>query len=280
MYYTPSWRSGLFRTLRDRNVSVLDNGDVYQFGVFSGNSMVDIAHGYCYMNKTINNFFGYDVFTGMPPEENEELLNDDWAEGTFNIDDHKHKFELESTNVEGIIDEIENRVRAVFDQYNVTITGEVKIFNGLVQDTLNIENLSKYDLRQASYVDVDFDLYYPSKFGLEFLFNQSIIGDNTIVGYDDWGGKPGFDNLSTGESRAHKEVFFDNDIEAQMIVTTLGTGTQNSVNYINKKINKHTYGTINVVKHDNPDWKWGKIIDHVQTAWQINPTNDIYIKNM
>lgn len=279
MYYVPTWRSGMLQSLAPRGISMLDNGDVYQFGVFSGNSMVDIATGLAFTNRTIHNFFGFDVFTGMPPEENEELLNPAWGEGTFNIQEYKKKYQFHSNSIKGIISEIEDRVRETLDNYGVTVTGEVKIFDGLVQDTLNSKTLEPYDLHRCSYVDVDFDLYYPSMFGLQYLVDQNIIGDNTVVGYDDWGGKPGFDTLSTGESRAHKEVFFDNDIEAQLIVISISGGPLTRVDYIGRKINKENYYDIFVEKVEEPDWKWGKNIDHIQSVWQINPTRDIYIKN-
>ena len=265
------WRRSSFRTMRDK--PHLKSGDIYQFGVFTGDSMRLIAQELCNLDIKVNNFFGFDIFTGMPPEEGEELMNDDWKEGTFNVVKEGHRFGIESTDVKDIVDEIEAQVSEVFFQNNKPITGEVKVFDGLVQETLTVQNLSKYNLRQAMYVDVDFDLYSSSKVGLEFLTANGIIGPNTVVGYDDWGGKPGYDTFATGESRAHKEVFNDRGINANMSLITLGVGRASSNVYSNV-INSDTYSNIIANKPDLPDWKWGDQ-ECIQSVWFIDPSQPV-----
>ena len=35
---------------------------------------------------------------------------------------------------------------------------------------------------------------------------NNLIVPGTLIGYDDWGGTPGFEEFKDGESRAHKEI--------------------------------------------------------------------------
>ena len=52
--------------------------DVYEFGVFRGDSMREIAS---LLNKhkiEVNKFYGFDVFTGMPKETAEPIFQESW----------------------------------------------------------------------------------------------------------------------------------------------------------------------------------------------------------
>jgi hypothetical protein len=55
-------------------------------------------------------------------------------------------------------------------------------------------------------VDIDVDLYSSTITVLDFMFRNNLIGKGTLLFYDDWGGSKGFETLSSGESRAHKEM--------------------------------------------------------------------------
>jgi len=271
--FVECWRRMTFRLMGDRPLKRY--GDVYQFGVFSGDSMRLIAQELCNIDVRVKNFFGFDVFTGMPPEKGEELMNDDWVEGSFNILKHGKKFGIESTNIDDIVKEIERGVEEVFFQNNKPCPN-VKIFPGLVEETLTAEALSKYDIMPAMYVDVDFDLYSPSKYGLEFLLKHDIIRRNTVVGYDDWGGKPGYNTFATGESRAHKEVFVDKGVSVNLALASLGYGSART-NIFNNVINTQFYlHKAAVNKPDRPDWEWGDV-ECIQMVWFIDPTEDVEI---
>ena len=111
-----------------------------------------------------------------------------WAKND-NIQEYKKKYQFHSNSIKGIISEIEDRVRETLDNYGVTVTGEVKIFDGLVQDTLNSKTLEPYDLHRCSYVDVDFD------FGGAWLsfthscqeWHWSVLVSRQKKLYRDWG---------------------------------------------------------------------------------------------
>jgi len=109
---TLCWRRSFFRTINPDDIK--QKGDVYQFGVFDGSSMRIIAQELCNLNIPINNFFGFDVFTGMPEEEGEELMNEDWAPGNFNLVKHGKRFGIKSDNVDDIVQEIEKSIENIF----------------------------------------------------------------------------------------------------------------------------------------------------------------------
>jgi hypothetical protein len=195
-----TWRSSLLNnTFKNNNAfsnEQLINKDVYQFGVFNGDSMAEISNIMKNNNIAINNFNGYDVFSGMPKETEEPIFQDSWnpdkEPDAFNV---VKKFCL--NNTEQVVEVIENSL------YNFNNNYKYKIFNGLVEDTLP---QSKSVIKPAFYVDIDLDIYSPSKFVLDYMLENKLITEGTLIGYDDWGGTPNFENYEFGESRAHKEV--------------------------------------------------------------------------
>lgn len=194
-----------------QSYEVLPDCDIFQFGVYSGQSMEIIAEFYASNGIKVNNFLGYDVFTGFPADPEEPAWQDCWSDGHF---DGTLLWKMQP---EKICVHLEQKIRNIFLKYNQDCN--VKIFAGLVEDTLNDENLSKLNLTQCSYVDCDFDIYTPTKFALDYLVKKNLIKSGTIVNYDDWGGSPHF-NYEHGESRAHKEVFMDNNIDTKLIFET------------------------------------------------------------
>jgi len=270
---TLCWRRSLFRSINPHIIK--QHGDVYQFGVFDGSSMRILAQELCNLGIVVHNFFGFDVFTGMPPEEGEELMNDDWVEGNFNLVKHGKRFGIKSDNVDDIVIEIEKSIEEVFFRNNMPIPN-VRIFAGLVQDTLTQELLSNFNVKEASYIDVDFDLYCSSKYGLEELLRRNVISRNTIIGYDDWGGKPGYNKFASGESRAHKEVFADNDINTNLLFhTAAGAGSCTS-NLIHNTVDVDMYSTVGRMVKDGSDWKFGDV-EEIQTAWVVDPTKTVQV---
>ena len=56
-------------------------------------------------------------------------------------------------------------------------------------------------MRPALFVDIDCDLYSSAYQGLDWMFQNRLIAQGTIIGYDDWGIRGDF-----GEKRAHREI--------------------------------------------------------------------------
>jgi len=200
------WRNELLRLVK-RNYEFL-NGDIYQFGVWSGDSMMLIATFFAENKIPVKNMWGFDVFTGFPLETAEPIFQDNWQPGNYNAT------ETFGLTVEEIASRIESKVRKVFTDRGQDCN--VKIITGLAEETVNDEFVKKYSPNNTIYVDMDFDIYSPSKHVLDFLVKSNLITPGTIIGYDDWGGTPWI-NFEHGESRAHKEVFIDNNIDAQLI---------------------------------------------------------------
>jgi hypothetical protein len=167
----------------------------YQFGVFSGDSMRVISYVMSAVNKKPKVFYGFDVFTGMPKEHAEEIFQPSW-----NPDIEPDAFNAVkrsgAPSVEAYVDSMVKRIES--DGYGIPIDIQI----GLVEDTLpRMEGLMP-----AIYVDFDMDIYSPTKFAFDHLMKNNLILEGTLIGYDDWGGVPDFDNFTYGEPRAHKEI--------------------------------------------------------------------------
>lgn len=201
------WRQHVLKLAKMRKGII--PGDIYAFGIYSGDSLMSICN-YLVDNKIkVCNIFGFDVFRGMPHEPNEPCFQEAWKPGNFNGVD------LWKMEPQEICNHLEKKVKDLFILNNQECPN-VKIFPGLVEDTLIDSNMDQYNLKQCAYIDVDFDIYTPSKYALEYLFNKGLIKKNTIIGYDDWGGTPHL-NYEAGESRAHKEVFLDRNIDVELL---------------------------------------------------------------
>ena len=78
---------------------------------------------------------------------------------------------------------------------------------------MNIDNINKYNMNKASYIDMDCDTYSSTATALDFFIKNNIIVKGTIIGYDDWCVGNDYDNdkirdkyeYKCGQSKAHKE---------------------------------------------------------------------------
>lgn len=198
-----SWRSSLLDiAINDYNSfdrNELVEYDIYQFGVFNGGSMKEIAS---ILNKhkiEVNSFYGFDVFTGMPKETAEPIFQDSWNPDIFPDEFNVLKY-MNLTTPEECASHIQTEVENIFvSRENNT---KVSVVPGLVEETLP----SQEDLKPAFYVDFDLDIYSPTKYAFNYLMENKLIVPGTLIGYDDWGGTPGFEEFKDGESRAHKEI--------------------------------------------------------------------------
>jgi len=199
-----SWRrSFLDIVINDYNIfskEQLVNMDVYQFGVFTGDSMKELSSILSKHKIKVNSFYGFDVFTGMPKETAEPIAQPSWdpdvEPDTFNA---VKRLNLES--VDECVNKITNEVKEIFSKNNNN--SSVSIFPGLVEETVSA-NGGKF--KPAFYIDFDLDIYSPTKYAFDYLAKNNLILPGTIIGYDDWGGTPGYEKMLDGESRAHREI--------------------------------------------------------------------------
>jgi len=198
-----SWRTGplthFFIYSNKFTPEQIANMDVYEFGVFTGGSMLEIAEIIGKLKLPISTFWGFDVFTGMPKELAEPIYQDDWdpdkKPDTFNAVLHTG-----STSPEQVAAKIQYDTQNILN-YNLVPT-QAKIVAGLVEQTLP----AQHNLKPAFYVDFDMDIYSPTYAAFDYLMANKLIVPGTIIGYDDWGGTPDYETFGNGESRAHKEI--------------------------------------------------------------------------
>jgi hypothetical protein len=197
-----SWRGGTLPILFEENNTFsseqLLEMDVYEFGVFNGDSMKELAGILNSKKIEVNSFYGFDVFTGMPKETAEPIFQEAWDPDIM-PDAFNALLRLGINSREGVAKHIESEVQEIFNVKKVNT--KVSIIAGLVEETM--QNQSGY--KEAFYVDFDLDIYSPTRYAFEFLAKNNLIVPGTMIGYDDWGGTP-HKNFEHGESRAHKEV--------------------------------------------------------------------------
>lgn len=200
------WRSQLlnavFNDYNKFSKEELSEMDAYEFGVLEGDSMKELSSIFIQNRIELNSFNGFDVFTGMPKETAEPIYQESW-----DPDIHPDLFNavkrLNLETPEECATAIENNISEIFSKSNYKT--KVNVFAGLVENTLK-KNIKKSKFKKAFYVDFDLDIYSPTKYSFKFLMDNKLIVPGTFIGYDDWGGTPGFKTYEDGESRAHKEI--------------------------------------------------------------------------
>jgi len=181
----------------------------YQFGVYTGKSMVVILDALEKAGKEINVAYGFDSFEGLPERTNQE--RDEviekygkylWSAGDYSSDE---LYEVEDSR---------EFLQNIFDKH---LSTEVKLIRGFYEDTLNSATVKKNDLQRAAYIDIDVDTYESCVEVLDFVFWENIVSHGTIIGFDDWGGTPGWEEMENGVSQAFKEAHQKYNFNAELI---------------------------------------------------------------
>jgi len=214
------WRSGLRVVM---NI-IPEISDVYVFGVYTGASIEEIAHMYRANGKKIDRLFCFDSFVGLPPTT--ENYHEDWQEGSYNTFDYWQAKDL---------CECQDKI-CDFAFRNYPKPREVIFIQGFFNQSLTDELVKKCKMVQASYIDIDVDLYSSAKEVLDFVFKNKIADIGTSIGYDDWGGTPGWEECKDGESLAHVETMEKYGAECQLFAQFGTTYPQVQVMY--KVINR------------------------------------------
>lgn len=186
------WRAALLPDLQKERLV----GDVYQFGVAGGFSLQALAT-ICQTLKQTPRFIGFDVFTGMPKETSEPDKQID-TPGQFKLNE-----------IEGVPTVEEAMIRLQKDICScLPNNSSLCLVKGLVEETLNQNLIKSLNLNPALYVDMDLDIYSPTKYVLDFMIRNKLIVPGTIIGFDDWNQNwtSEFVYGAAGESRAFKEI--------------------------------------------------------------------------
>lgn len=179
----------------------LSKKDVYEFGVYSGQSMKAIANFYKKHNCKIRKMFGFDSFEGLPEEKNDVYAHESWYRGAFNAEE-LFKTKDKSEIIKKILEVIGPREH------------EILLIPGFYDKVLNNDLVRKYDMKPASFVNIDCDIYTSAYLALDFMFKNNLIVKDTFIRYDDWGGTPEYKG---GESKAHREIQEKYNVDFKLI---------------------------------------------------------------
>lgn len=176
-------------------------GDYLEFGVFAGRSFIDsynvIKEVFEYYSKPCPErrendiyrvkaiwenmrFFAFDSFQGLP-----ELEGVDKQTNYFN------KGEYKST---------ESQFRANLVNAGVSLEKVVTV-SGWFEETCTEETIKKFNIKKASIIHIDCDLFSSTKAALEFI--KPLLLDGTVIIFDDWYRYRG--NPRLGEAGAFNE---------------------------------------------------------------------------
>jgi hypothetical protein len=179
--------------------------DIYEFGVYSGDSVKVFIDKI--PNHHFNNIWGFDSFEGMPFCEAEPVWQESWSKGGIDARILTHTKSPEEASKK-----VEERISN--DKYKPII--------GFFDKVLTDDIVEKLGMKPALIIDIDSDLYSSACTVLDFMFRNKLYKKGTLLFYDDWGGSKGFETFSSGESRAHKELTAKYGIQTREIFS-IGT---------------------------------------------------------
>ena len=152
-------------------------GDYLEFGVSRGTSMSVVFHVLKQLKLNNVRLIGFDSFEGMPQHSEKE----GWAPGSYHSTLGATKKYLERRNV---------------DMTRVHLT------KGWFEDTLNQKTKEDLNIKKASIIMIDCDIYSASKTALNFSI--PCIEGNAILIFDDWGWTA--DSGIIGQKEAFEEI--------------------------------------------------------------------------
>ncbi|MEM1383965.1 MAG: TylF/MycF/NovP-related O-methyltransferase [Pseudomonadota bacterium] len=151
-------------------------GDYLEFGVSRGTAMACMHHALRRAGLGRVRVFGFDSFEGMP----EESAGQGWRPGLY------------ASTI--------GATRAYLREAGVDMGG-VTLTKGWFKDTLTEETKSSLGLGRASLILLDCDIYSATKEALWFC--EPLIGDETVLIFDDWGWQA--DKGEIGQREAFRE---------------------------------------------------------------------------
>lgn len=163
-------------TYRDRS------GDIYEFGVYNGNSLYKICN-YLRLNPHVIgkdvNVYGFDSFEGLPKEENGMPVFAKFGEGAY-------KAEKNDITIEIVAQSVYPNSYVIKSWFDKLAESRIKYFA----------------LKPAILVHIDCDLYISTKQALKFIYDNSLVSPGTLLAFDE------FESVGCngGEKKAFMEI--------------------------------------------------------------------------
>jgi len=159
-------------------------GDYFEFGVCHGTSLLIMYDELLHARLANVRLFGFDSFAGLPPD-NEGM----WKTGWYSAD------------YDDVVQSLNN--------HPVDWT-RVQLVKGFFSETLTGKLIAQHNIRKASIIMIDCDMYSSAKESLDFC--GSLILDEAVIIFDDWNPLA---QQNRGEKRAFEEFLQENpDIKA------------------------------------------------------------------
>jgi hypothetical protein len=180
----------------------LPGGDVFQFGVYTGGGLRQLASDLTQTyNITRGRFWGFDSFRGIPESNLRKHSpafsgRDDprgWRRGALNAADQ----------LAGVLGQAAYDYAALSAHILRHVGYErVTLVPGYFNESLpSLERWVRAAMQPAQLVDIDCDIYEATTEAMEFMIQQRLLVPGSFVLYDDWDV-----DAPTGERKAHEEL--------------------------------------------------------------------------
>lgn len=184
-------------TAHEHRPGLAHEGDVYNFGVYTGGGLRALVKGFGKVNVSFNHIWGFDSFTGLPTSNlrlHSPTIHSKhvWQEGDLNAADQMYKV-LGSAAYD-------------FEKLSAHIirhigTSRATLVRGFFNESLPaLSPTMTARMRPALLVDVDCDIYEGTVEGLSWLLQHHLLVVGSFVYYDDW------QRAGEGEVKAHDEL--------------------------------------------------------------------------
>jgi O-methyltransferase len=187
-------RSSFFKTaIRFIDYELIE-GDIFEFGVYTGRSLALLSYFHEKSKQSIHkidfnrNIVGFDSFDGLPESDNHPR----WKKNMFGVNHSYHPTCKIGDKV------TPDTIYHLFETYNLP---KPNIEVGDFSHTIDYVIPSKY--KKAAMVHIDCDLYESTKMVLNKI--SPIIQEGTLLVFDDWFNFKG--NKNKGEQKAFYEYF-------------------------------------------------------------------------
>jgi hypothetical protein len=187
-------RSTFFKTaIRFIDYELIE-GDIFEFGVYTGRSLALLSYFHEKSKESIHKLsfdrkiVGFDSFEGLPDSDNHPR----WKKNMFNINHSYHPFSKIGDKVSA------DTIYSLFKNYSLP-TPNIEIG----EYSVTLSKLIPVKYKKAALIHIDCDLYMSTKIVLDNI--SPTLQEGTLLVFDDWFNFKG--NKNKGEQKAFYEFF-------------------------------------------------------------------------